>query len=79
MMKEMGYNRSWGEVATSPLSAPKRCSSCPRLETIPEEGSENKADSVPSKKVFLLPVVLSAMAAMVLRPCRTSSTLFMPL
>ncbi|MBA0807709.1 hypothetical protein Gohar_023497 [Gossypium harknessii] len=60
MMKEVGYKRNWCEVATSPLITPRRSSSCPRLETILEEGSENKGVSIPSKKVFLLvPVVLS--------------------
>ncbi|MBA0595050.1 hypothetical protein Gorai_011929 [Gossypium raimondii] len=60
MMKEVGYKRNWCEVGTSPLITPRRSSSCPRLETILEEGSEDKGVSIPSKKVFLLvPVVLS--------------------
>ncbi|KAB2029298.1 hypothetical protein ES319_D05G152400v1 [Gossypium barbadense] len=60
MMKEAGYKRNWCEVGTSPLITPRRSSSCPRLETILEEGSENEGVSIPSKKVFLLvPVVLS--------------------
>ncbi|MBA0866070.1 hypothetical protein Goshw_017627 [Gossypium schwendimanii] len=60
MMKEVGYKRNWCEVATSPPITPRRSSSCPRLETILEEGSEHKGVSFPSKKVFLLiPVVLS--------------------
>ncbi|KAH1066261.1 hypothetical protein J1N35_031248 [Gossypium stocksii] len=60
MMEEVGYKRNWCEVATSPLITPRRSSSCLRLETILEEGSENKGVSIPSKKVFhLVSVVLS--------------------
>ncbi|XWS18667.1 hypothetical protein CRYUN_Cryun32bG0064300 [Craigia yunnanensis] len=58
MMKEVGYKRNWGEVAPGRLISRRKSSSCPRLETILEEGCENHA--VFSKKVFLvLPVVLS--------------------
>ncbi|KAE8715353.1 LEM3 (ligand-effect modulator 3) family protein / CDC50 family protein isoform 1 [Hibiscus syriacus] len=56
MMKKVGYNRSWD---AAPSFAPKRCSSCPRLETILEEGSEHNAVSISSKKLLLLSVVLS--------------------
>ncbi|KAE8656189.1 LEM3 (ligand-effect modulator 3) family protein / CDC50 family protein isoform 1 [Hibiscus syriacus] len=56
MMKKVGYNRSWNAAPSFP---PRRCSSCPRLETILEEGSEYDAVSVSSKKLLLLSVVLS--------------------
>ncbi|XVF25431.1 hypothetical protein REPUB_Repub13aG0211900 [Reevesia pubescens] len=58
MMKVVGYKQNWGAVAPARLISPGKSSSCPRLETILEEGSETSA--VFSKKVFLvLPVVLS--------------------
>ncbi|KAE8659615.1 LEM3 (ligand-effect modulator 3) family protein / CDC50 family protein isoform 1 [Hibiscus syriacus] len=56
MLKKVEYNRTWG---CTPSIAPKRCSSCPRLETILEEGSEYTAVSISSKKLLLLSVVLS--------------------
>ncbi|EOY27635.1 Uncharacterized protein TCM_029431 [Theobroma cacao] len=58
MMKKVGYKQNWGAVAPAPLICPRRSSTCPRLETIHEEGCEYHA--VFSNKVFLvLPVVLS--------------------
>ncbi|XWS19879.1 hypothetical protein CRYUN_Cryun31cG0054100 [Craigia yunnanensis] len=58
MMKEVGYKQNWSAVAPARLISPTKSSSYPRLETILEEGCENRA--VFSKKVFLfLPLVLS--------------------
>ncbi|WRX26933.1 hypothetical protein QQP08_019420 [Theobroma cacao] len=38
MMKKVGYKQNWGAVAPAPLICPRRSSTCPRLETIHEEG-----------------------------------------
>ncbi|KAL4387114.1 hypothetical protein GQ457_09G004020 [Hibiscus cannabinus] len=54
----MGCKQNWGAVAPARFVSTRKSSTCPRLETILEEGCENKA--VFTKKILLyLPVVLS--------------------
>ncbi|KAK8524650.1 hypothetical protein V6N12_029512 [Hibiscus sabdariffa] len=54
----MGCKQNWGAVAPARFVPTRKSSTCPRLETILEEGCENKA--VFTKKLLLyLPVVLS--------------------
>ncbi|XVF87123.1 hypothetical protein PTKIN_Ptkin18bG0094200 [Pterospermum kingtungense] len=55
----MGYKQNWGAVAPARLISPTRSSSCPRLETILEEGCEDHHAVFSNKVFFLLPVVLS--------------------
>ncbi|KAE8715054.1 LEM3 (ligand-effect modulator 3) family protein / CDC50 family protein isoform 1 [Hibiscus syriacus] len=58
MTKEVGYKQNWGAVAPSLLINPRKSSTCPRLETILEEGYENHA-VFPKKLLVVLPLVLS--------------------
>ncbi|XVE88426.1 hypothetical protein DITRI_Ditri19aG0068700 [Diplodiscus trichospermus] len=43
MVKKVGFKQNWGEVAPAPLISRRKSSTCPRLETILEEGYENHA------------------------------------
>lgn len=60
----------WTEVAPSPLIFPYKPSNAPNLETIEEEGSDQKMDFV-NKRVFnfLLPVFISLASYLLINRC----------
>ncbi|KAL4627632.1 hypothetical protein ACB092_05G179000 [Castanea dentata] len=60
MAKELRYMQNYIEVAPAPLISHQRYSCCPKLETIVEEASTEKFESVPKSPVmFLLPVLFT--------------------
>merc|ERR1712119_23959 len=61
MAKELRYMQNYIEVAPAPLITHQRYSSCPKLETIVEEASTEKFETLPkiSPVMFLLPVLFT--------------------
>ena len=60
MAKELKFMQNYIEVAPAPLISHQRYSSCPKLETIVEEASTEKFETVPKSPImFLLPVLFT--------------------
>merc|ERR1711879_1111474 len=74
MVKEARSMQEVEEVAPALLISCKRCSSCPKLDTIVEEEGSESFEILPKRMMFFLPVLVSFVSYLLLNKCISYGT-----